>query len=143
MQLEFFMPMSRIPTVTSQEKGINYKAKKVYTKDAVKDAKQKFTAHLAKHRPAVPFTGPVRLAVGWHFPATKSHHHGTYKTSKPDTDNLLKLFKDCMTSLGFWQDDAQVAMESSMKIYSNFPGVFVIVESLPDCLVSQEVTENA
>ena len=32
---------------------------------------------------------------------------GEYRTTKPDTDNLQKLLKDCMTATGFWTDDAQ------------------------------------
>ena len=30
------------------------------------------------------------------------------EVTKPDTDNLQKLLKDCMTKCGFWKDDAQV-----------------------------------
>ena len=25
-----------------------------------------------------------------------------WKTSKPDTDNLIKMLKDCMTRTGYW-----------------------------------------
>ena len=37
------------------------------------------------------------------------------KDTKPDTDNLQKLLKDCMTAVGFWVDDAQVCSELTEK----------------------------
>ena len=80
--------------------------------------------------PEEEFTGPIRLTTWWCFPATGSHQDGEYKTSKPDTDNLVKLFKDVMTELHFWKDDAQVASEVIEKYWSKVPGIFVKVESI-------------
>ena len=51
-------------------------------------------------------------------------------TSKPDTDNLVKLLKDVMTELHFWKDDAQVASEVIEKYWADLPGIYVKVESL-------------
>ena len=42
----------------------------------------------------------------------------TYKPTRPDTDNYIKLFKDCMTAAGFWLDDAQVVDERIIKTYA-------------------------
>ena len=47
--------------------------------------------------------------------------------TKPDTDNLEKLLKDCMTRTRFWIDDAQVADEHVCKTWSPWPGIHVIV----------------
>ncbi|MBE6902906.1 MAG: RusA family crossover junction endodeoxyribonuclease, partial [Ruminococcaceae bacterium] len=54
-----------------------------------------------------------------------------YKLTKPDTDNLNKLLKDCMTKLGFWKDDALVASEIIEKFYGEIPGVYIRIEVLP------------
>lgn len=54
-----------------------------------------------------------------------------HKTSKPDTDNLEKALKDCMTRLHFWKDDAQVASEISEKFWAAVPGIYVRIEELP------------
>jgi len=37
-------------------------------------------------------------------------------TRKPDTDNLIKAVKDCLTSI-LWRDDALVCIETVMKYY--------------------------
>ncbi len=50
--------------------------------------------------------------------------------SKPDTDNLQKLLKDCMTAVGFWKDDAQVASEICEKFWAEVPGIYVCAEEL-------------
>ena len=120
----FFLSMIP-PTVTSQEKGIDFKKKKVYTKQSVRDAENKFDAHLTKHIPPEPLNGPVGLAVDWCFPITGKHKDGEWKTSKPDTDNLIKMLKDRMTHLKFWNDDAQIVIERSSKRYSDTPGVLI------------------
>ncbi len=64
------------------------------------------------------------------LPRPGKHQNGEYKTSKPDTDNLVKLLKDVMTELHFWKDDAQVASEITEKFWSIFLGFYVKVESL-------------
>lgn len=128
---EFFLSM-KPPTVTAQEHKVSTRSvKPVFYQDAeLKDAKAKFIAHLSKHRPEQMYTGAVRLTVKWLFPITGKHFDGEYKTTKPDTDNLQKLFKDCMTKVGFWKDDAQVASEIIEKFYSAVTGVYVKVESI-------------
>ena len=75
-------------------------------------------------------TGPLRLTTWWCFPIKGKHKDGEYKTSRPDTDNLVKLLKDVMTELHFWGDDAQVACEVICKYWAERPGIYVKVESL-------------
>lgn len=129
--IKFFMPMIP-PTVTAQEHRVGRKTKggKVlfYDSPELADARDKLTAHLARHKPEKPLEGAVTLAVSWYFPITGKHHNGEWKTSKPDTDNLVKLLKDCMTKVGFWHDDAQVCYELVTKVYSDVPGIGIAVK---------------
>ena len=130
MRLEFFMPMERIPTATGQERGVNRKTGAYNEHAGAKQTRAKLNGHLAPHRPETPMTGPLHLTVMWCFPETETHPSGTWKTSKPDTDNLLKILKDEMTRLGFWKDDAQVCREFSQKFYWKLPGVYISVEEI-------------
>ena len=98
MTLEFFVPMVP-PTVTHQEKRVNWSARKFYEDDKLKAARQKLAAYIGRHRPESPITGGVRLTTKWCFPNGR-HADGEYRTSKPDTDNLQKLLKDVMTQQG-------------------------------------------
>lgn len=92
----------------------------------VKKAKQLLTAHLAQHRPGEPLIGAVELRTIWLFPKGKSHKNGEWRVTKPDTDNLQKLLKDCMTKCGFWKDDAQVVREVVEKRWSDEPtGIYI------------------
>lgn len=128
--MEFFMPMLP-PTVTHQEKKIKVVNGKpiVYEPPELKDARAKLTAHLSRHKPEKPMTGAVRLVVRWLFPAGK-HLDGEYKTTKPDTDNLQKLLKDCMTDLGFWKGDEIVASELCEKFWAEITGIYVKAEEI-------------
>jgi Holliday junction resolvase RusA-like endonuclease len=43
-----------------------------------------------------------------------------YHNSKPDFDNLEKMYSDCLTDI-VWKDDSQVSISSSKKIYDLIP----------------------
>ena len=135
MTLEFFMPMIP-PTCTHQEKKVrvvNKGGKPVpvyYDPPEVKAAREKLEAYLGKHKPEAKMQGGVRLMVKWLFPCSGKHHDGEWRTSKPDTDNLQKLLKDCMTVVGFWQDDAQVCSEIAEKFWADVPGIYICASEL-------------
>ena len=129
--IEVFMPMVP-PTVTAQEHDVAVRNGKAHFYDPpeLKAARQKLTAHLAKLAPDSPITCPVRLTVKWLFPVVGRHESGEWKATKPDTDNLQKLLKDCMTRCGFWRDDALVVSELVEKFWSNIPGIWIRVEEI-------------
>lgn len=128
---EFFMAMIP-PTATAQEHKVTVKNGKpiFYDPPDVKAAKEKLTANLARHRPPEKYSCGIRLITKWLFPNDGKHKDGEYKTSKPDTDNLQKMFKDCMTKLDFWTDDQLVASEICEKFWANTPGIYVRIEEL-------------
>ena len=103
-----------------------------YEPPAVKETRALFMASFTKFRPVQPIMGPVALTTKWMYPPTKLHPEGTWKATKPDTDNLVKMLKDVLTSLGFWRDDAQVASECIQKFYAPQSGIYVQIEPLDD-----------
>ena len=122
------------PTVTAQEHKVRIVRGKpmFYDTQKLKAARAVFENLLRQHVPAKPMDGPVALTVEWRF-ATKTHKEGTYRVTRPDTDNLQKLLKDCMTRVGFWRDDAQVCREDVTKRWSREkPGIHIRVVSLND-----------
>lgn len=130
LKYEFFMNMTP-PTVTHQEKRVTVRnGKPIFFEDtALKNARASFMANLARFRPAEPMRGAVRLLTKWCFAGKTKEPK--YKTTKPDTDNMIKLLKDCMTRSGFWADDAQVACEITEKfVVPNRPGIYVYVEEM-------------
>lgn len=129
--MEFFMAMVP-PTVTQQEHKVTMANGKpvFYDPPEVKAAKQKLMAHLAKHRPQERYETGIRLTTWWCFPGGGKHRDGEYRTTKPDTDNLQKMLKDCMTECGFWKDDALVASELAEKFWADIPGIFIRIEEL-------------
>lgn len=130
--IEFFLPM-KLPTVTHQEKAVRVvKGKPVFYEPAeLAAARAKLMAHLAQYAPTHPLQGGLRLITKWCFPVSGKHTDGEYKTSRPDTDNLIKLLKDCMTSCHYWDDDAQVASEITEKFWADTPGIYIRIEALP------------
>ena len=126
------MPMIP-PTVTAQERAVRvvHNRPVFYDPPRVRDARSKLCANLAKHRPREPYRRGVRLVVKWCFALSGKHRDGEYRTSRPDTDNLQKLLKDCMTKVGFWTDDALVASEIVEKFWAEQPGVYIYIEELP------------
>lgn len=130
--MNFFMAM-KPPTSTSQMKKVRViNGKPVfYDPPQVKEARQMLTAALMPHKPKQPLAGALSLYTLWLYPKGKSHKDGQWRTTRPDTDNIQKLLKDCMTRAGFWKDDAQVAREVVEKRWSNEPcGIYVEIEEM-------------
>lgn len=134
MALEFFMPMQRVPTVTHQQKQVRVTGGKprFYEPADLKAARAQLMAALHPHRPPAPLKGPLQLAAKWCFAPTAGRKIPCWRTTRPDTDNLQKLLKDCMTAAGFWQDDAQVASEICEKFYSLPSGIWIRVGELAE-----------
>ena len=132
MTTEFFMPMKSVPTVTHQTKKVRVvNGKPMFYESAdLKAARSKLMAYLGQHVPEKKYTGPVRLIVKWCFPITGKHTDGEYKYTKPDTDNLQKLLKDCMTDCGYWKDDALVVSEVTEKFWAELPGIYIRIEEI-------------
>lgn len=125
MTTEFFMPMNP-PTVTHQEKKVHVVNGKpvLYEPPELKNARSKLQAHLGQHVPDQKLQGAIELVTKWCFPRGK-YADGEYRTTKPDTDNLQKLLKDCMTAVGYWKDDALVAREITEKFWAEVPGIYI------------------
>lgn len=130
MKIEFFMAMDP-PTCTHQEKKVTVVNGKpvFYDPPDVKAARMKLIDHLLKHKPKKRIDAGCRLMVKWCFPKG-SHRDGEYRITKPDTDNLQKLLKDCMTTCNFWKDDALVASEIVEKFWSEIPGIYIQITEL-------------
>lgn len=131
--IKFFMPMVP-PTITAQEHKVMKRNGRVvfYDPPELKEARQKLLSNLAIHVPSKRFEGPLSLNVMWLFPLTKNKNHGDYKTTKPDTDNLEKMLKDCMTKCGFWKDDALVCVEHVEKRYGDIMGILIEIKELDE-----------
>jgi Holliday junction resolvase RusA-like endonuclease len=131
--MEFFIDMVP-PTVTAQTRRVTFQGGKphFYQTKQLKDAKELFCIELMRHRPDQPLQGAVRLHVTWMFP-TKTHKEGEWRITRPDTDNLQKLLKDCMTETGYWKDDSQVAVECIGKMWvRSRPGIQIKAEEIHD-----------
>lgn len=118
------------PTVTHQEKQVNFKTKTFYEPEELKIARQKLTDNLARFRPQRKLRGPLRLYVKWCYPLRNTKTDGQYKDTKPDLDNAQKLLQDCMTGVGFWVDDSQIASLICEKFWAETPGIYIRLEKL-------------
>lgn len=131
-KMNFFMTM-KPPTSTSQMKKVRVVNGKpvFYDPPQVKEARQMLTAALMPHRPKQPLEGALSLYTLWLYPRGRSHENGEWRTTRPDTDNIQKLLKDCMTRAGFWIDDAQIAREVVEKRWSDEPcGIYIEIEEM-------------
>ena len=113
-----------------------------YEPQKLREARRYLTDALLAHRPAtVPFDGTIKLTVVWAFRATGKNKPGHFKATRPDTDNLQKLLKDCMTSAGYWKDDAQVAVETTSKSWTTEPCIHIHVEEIDSQITERKEKE--
>ena len=121
MHAQFVLKMEP-PRKTEQQHRIGGKRKNgqaiVYRDQELEAVRQEYLARLKPYAPPEPLAGPIALNVEWVFSTTnKRNLEQAYKTTRPDTDNMVKLLKDCMTECGFWEDDSQVAVEVLIKTW--------------------------
>ncbi|MGA0408794.1 MAG: RusA family crossover junction endodeoxyribonuclease [Limisphaerales bacterium] len=96
-----------------------------------KALQKEFRALLLPHKPKTPLSGPVSLQVAYLYAWNKSEPKKNrtsgwmWKATRPDADNLPKIFVDVMTDLGFWEDDGQIAQFLFQKAYVTNPGIRV------------------
>lgn len=134
--VKFFLPMIP-PTVTQQEHKVmvNRKTGRVqfYDPPELRAARVKLTDLVGRYAPEQPLEGALQLVTKWIWPmetngqGVLSGMEYRWKTSKPDTDNLIKMLKDCMTRTGYWKDDAQVVSEITQKFYGPRSGIYIEV----------------
>lgn len=89
----------------------------VYRDKRLEAAREELLEELKQYRNMDTLEGPIYLKVIYGFPTADPKKIGTWKITRPDTDNLQKMLKDCMTEAGYWKDDAQVVMEEVIKIW--------------------------
>ena len=92
-------------------------------------------AILEKFAPPKPLEGPLafRLALTWpHTRETAKARDGApvRKITRPDGVNILKGVEDVMTSLGYWNDDNQLAVETVERWHGEMPGVMIEIREL-------------
>ena len=84
---------------------------------------------LREHVPETASDCPVSVCIVWAYPWRKSETKKRKARgwqpcdTRPDCDNLCKLLLDCMTRLGFWNDDSQVYDLHFVKKWCDTPGI--------------------
>ncbi len=99
---------------------------RVYDPGTAEGWKSQIASAALPHKPA-QIEGPIHVTLRFFFRRPKGHSGAkglkpsapTYHTAKPDADNLAKAVLDCITQLGFWKDDSQVACLDVIKRYSD------------------------
>lgn len=87
-------------------------------------------------RGATPLEGPVHLSVTavWPWPSSWSDKKRlepwrSWKTSRPDLDNIVKLVCDALNGV-CWRDDAQICSGQQRKCYGQHPGIEIEIRRL-------------
>ena len=108
------------PTRTAQQKGLRvvHGHAQFYEKREVAEAKSLLKDLLLRFVPDETIKGAIRLSVTFAFGTKeKKKQRFEYRTTRPDLDNLFKGLADCMTDLGFWDDDSQIVDLSLRKLW--------------------------
>jgi Holliday junction resolvase RusA-like endonuclease len=133
------------PSITAQQKGVNFKRRTFYTKSAIKAERRRITRAIRASIPARPIEGPVQCSIKIRYALTQKQaaHHVEYLSDeefelphwcKPDADNAIKLILDTLTSAGFWVDDGQVCDLNVHKRYGAEPGIHIRIKALAETI---------
>ena len=133
MAYQFYMHFETMPKATAQQKGVSFKENKpiFYTKSKVRAAREQFMSELIKNKPKAPSEKPIRLMVIFYFDVKDKSKWGKVKPTRPDTENYLKLLKDCMIGM-FFKDDSQVVDERTKKYYAEKATIYISWEEVEE-----------
>lgn len=134
---EFFLDVDPAMLRTAQQKGVNFAARRVFTKPEVERSRRLLMAALLRavgqrrHFRCCGEWGAWGVSVCYRYGLPKRGREalrGRYKVTRPDCDNLTKMVLDVITESGlFWGDDAEVAFLAQAKVYaqlvSDRPGI--------------------
>lgn len=139
MKDQFYLHFETMPKATAQQKGVYVRNGKphFYEKSSVESARQLFRFALREHLPPKPSDKSIKLTLWFAFDTKNKKLWGQPKPTRPDTDNYLKLFKDCMAAdkdgkNGFFLDDAQVVDERVFKTYAEKATIMVRWEEVKE-----------
>ena len=126
------------PKTTAQQKQIVWAGGKRRLIDRPQVTQTKHTLHhlLVNHAPEGPFTGPLHVTLTWRWPYRKSDTQRTqaneyiWHDKRPDCDNLAKSILDVMSTLQYWNDDAQIAQLTIEKQLGHRPGIGIQIRLL-------------
>lgn len=114
-----YLPMDP-PTRTAQQKGIRIVRghAQFYEKKEVSEAKAILKDQLLPYVPDEPYKGPLMVGVVFAFSTTvRRKIRDEFRTTRPDIDNLFKGLADCLTELGFYEDDSLICELNLRKIW--------------------------
>lgn len=98
--------------------------------------KKEFIELLKPFVPQQPLNCPLELFIEWIYPFRKSepkknrNHGNMWCITRPDCDNLNKMFADVLTALKFYTDDSIVSRLIFEKKYGNNSGIHVRMTEL-------------
>lgn len=144
MSIRFFLPCEPPKSTGNNTKRIKFSQKlnrPIFFKSAKTKENEAFYDKFKQFVPSVPLSGPIKVGVVFIFPYNKSdlatknkraelaRNPYLWHTSKPDADNILKTMFDCMTRLGFWEDDKNIVTLHVCKLRSAKTGI--LMEIIP------------
>ena len=134
-----------LPKGTAQQKGerIAYTIKngkrvpyiQHFKKDFVSAARKEYQLRLKRYLPKEPSDKPIKLTIIFYssIKAPRSAW-GTYKTTRPDVENMAKELIDSMSADketgkgGFWLDDSQIVDLRLIKYYAEEATIYIRIE---------------
>ena len=145
MKDQFYLHFETMPKATAQHKGVSFRNGKphFYEKSNIENVRHLFTFALKEHKPARPSEKPIKLTLWFAFDTKNKKLWGKdaeegqepwtnreYKATRPDVDNIAKLFIDCMNGL-YFKDDAQICELRLIKTYAERATIAVSWEEIP------------
>lgn len=125
--IEIYLNINPATLPTAQQKGLNRKTGRIYTKTKIRNARSLLLGAIQAATGGIHEASPkgaweVHVAYFYHPKTFPRRLWGKLKTTRPDCDNLTKLIHDVIAELGIgFADDAQAAITCQTKRYVASP----------------------
>lgn len=126
----------RMPDTTDQQKGVNFKSRRFYTKDDVKAIHTLLKWHMKPYKPKEPLDGPLSVVIRIYYAYNKLTPKRIVKQgliypkdTRPDWDNLGKGICDVLADMKFIANDARIYSGTVEKWFA--PADKITIEIIP------------
>lgn len=112
------LQLEKIPSGTAQQRRVAYVNGRImsYPSKSLEEARRIYHKALSKLDKQAPYSGAIKLTILFTYKTKeKKRINGFWKTTRPDVDNLAKVFIDQLMHEGIIQEDSNIVQLNISK----------------------------
>lgn len=125
--------LDKIPSGTAQQRKMAVVKGRImtYPSKTLEEARRIYARELKKLEKDDPYSGAIKLSIVFGYGTKeKKKIRQQWKTTKPDLDNIAKVFIDSLMHHGFIEEDSNIVQLSLTKHWDDHSYILFVLEEV-------------